>query len=144
MINCTWRTISRTLLLGFLSAILMNPGFAPAQAVTPASKLSVHWEELTAADFAKGFTAHRGLACFRSAFWKSMARTFLLGTDLLDVRYACAPCAEKEYALVFPEYYFGQISEAGMNREPSPIAARCNLRCSKKPRTRCRATAARK
>jgi hypothetical protein len=35
-----------------------------------------------------------------------------LGNDLLDVRYASLHAAEQEYAVVFPEYYFGQIFEA--------------------------------
>ena len=43
-----------------------------------------------------------------------------MGTDLLDVRYAALHAAEQEYALVFPEYYFGQIAEA--KHEPGTIA----------------------
>ena len=35
-----------------------------------------------------------------------------LGTDLINVRYATMHGVEKEYAIVFPEYYFGQIFEA--------------------------------
>jgi creatinine amidohydrolase/Fe(II)-dependent formamide hydrolase-like protein len=34
-----------------------------------------------------------------------------LGTDLLKVRYEAVHAAEREYAVVFPEYYFGQIFE---------------------------------
>ena len=37
------------------------------------------------------------------------------GTDLLDVRYAALHAAEQAYAVVFPEYYFGQIFEASTN-----------------------------
>ena len=43
-----------------------------------------------------------------------------LGTDLLDVRYAALHAAEQEYAVVFPEYYFGQIFEA--KSQPGTIA----------------------
>ena len=43
-----------------------------------------------------------------------------LGTDLLDVRYAALHAAEQEYAVVFPEYYFGQIAEA--RHEPGTVA----------------------
>jgi creatinine amidohydrolase len=43
-----------------------------------------------------------------------------LGTDLLDVRYAALHAAEQEYAVVFPEYYFGQIFEA--RHEPGTVA----------------------
>jgi creatinine amidohydrolase len=43
-----------------------------------------------------------------------------LGTDLLDVRYAALHAVEQEYAVVFPEYYFGQIFEA--KHEPGTVA----------------------
>ncbi len=43
-----------------------------------------------------------------------------IGTDLLDVRYASLHAAEQEYAVVFPEYYFGQIFEA--RHEPGTVA----------------------
>ena len=33
-------------------------------------------------------------------------------TDLLNIRHATIATAETEYAIVFPEYYFGQIFEA--------------------------------
>jgi creatinine amidohydrolase len=43
-----------------------------------------------------------------------------LGTDLLNVRYAALHAADQEYAVVFPEYYFGQIFEA--RHQPGTIA----------------------
>src|SRR5260370_24797563 len=43
-----------------------------------------------------------------------------LGTDLLNVRYASLHAASQEYAVVFPEYYFGQIFEA--KHEPVTVA----------------------
>ena len=43
-----------------------------------------------------------------------------LGTDLLNVRYASLQATSQEYAVVFPEYYFGQIFEA--KHEPGTIA----------------------
>jgi creatinine amidohydrolase len=43
-----------------------------------------------------------------------------LGSDLLNARYAALHAAEQQYAVVFPEYYFGQISEA--RHEPGTVA----------------------
>ena len=43
-----------------------------------------------------------------------------LGTDLINVRYAVTHAVEQEYAVVFPEYYFGQIFEA--RHEPGTMA----------------------
>ena len=43
-----------------------------------------------------------------------------LGTDLLNVRFAALHAAEQEFAVVFPEYYFGQIFEA--KHQPGTVA----------------------
>jgi len=48
-----------------------------------------------------------------------------LGTDLLNVRYAAINAAHKEYVVVFPEYYFGQIFEA--RHEPGTVAYSASL-----------------
>jgi creatinine amidohydrolase len=48
-----------------------------------------------------------------------------LGTDLLKVRYEVLHAAEQEYAVVFPEYYFGQILEA--RHEPGTVAYSSHL-----------------
>ena len=69
---------------------------------------------------AKAFTVRKERACYPSASWKSTDRICPLGTDLLDVRYAALHAAEQEYAVVFPEYYFGQIAEA--RHEPGTMA----------------------
>src|SRR2546425_6177536 len=43
-----------------------------------------------------------------------------LGNDLLNVRYVALNAAQQEYAVVFPEYYFGQIFEA--KHQPGTVA----------------------
>src|SRR5207237_4239697 len=43
-----------------------------------------------------------------------------LGNDLLNVRYAALNADQQEYAIVFPEYYFGQIFEA--KHQPGTVA----------------------
>jgi len=48
-----------------------------------------------------------------------------LGTDLLNVRYASLQAVSQEYAVVFPEYYFGQIFEA--KHEPGTVAYSMDL-----------------
>jgi creatinine amidohydrolase len=83
-------------------------------------KLSVHWEELTAADFAKGIQQSQGTCLLPFGIFEKHGPHLPLGTDLLDVRYAALHAAEREYALVFPEYYFGQIFEA--RHEPGTVA----------------------
>ncbi len=89
-----------------------------AQAASP--RLSVHWEELTAADFREGIHRSQGTCLLPFGILEKHGPHLPLGTDLLDVRYAALQAAEQEYAIVFPEYYFGQIAEA--RHEPGTIA----------------------
>jgi creatinine amidohydrolase len=91
-----------------------------SQAITPPSKLSVHWEELTAADFREGIRRSQGTCLLPFGILEKHGPHLPLGTDLLDVRYAALHAAEQEYAVVFPEYYFGQIAEA--RHEPGTVA----------------------
>jgi creatinine amidohydrolase len=90
-----------------------------AQAASPAN-LSVHWEELTASDFREGIHRSQGTCLLPFGILEKHGPHLPLGTDLLDVRYAALHAAEQEYAVVFPEYYFGQIAEA--KHEPGTIA----------------------
>jgi creatinine amidohydrolase len=88
-------------------------------------KLSVHWEELTAEDFAKGIQKAGGTCVLPFGILEKHGPHLPLGTDLLDVRYAALHAAEQEYAVVFPEYYFGQIFEA--KHQPGTVAYSADL-----------------
>ena len=102
-----------------LRVVLILP--KPADSQTAASsKLSVHWEELTAADFREGIHRSQGTCLLPFGILEKHGPHLPLGTDLLDVRYAALHAAEEEYAVVFPEYYFGQIAEA--KHEPGTMA----------------------
>jgi len=93
---------------------------AAAFSVTAQTKLSTHWEELTAADFRQAIQQSKGTCLLPFGILEKHGPHLPLGTDLLDVRYASLHAAEQEYAVVFPEYYFGQIFEA--KHEPGTIA----------------------
>jgi creatinine amidohydrolase len=43
-----------------------------------------------------------------------------IGSDLLNARYVALHAADQQYAVVFPEYYFGQIAEA--RQEPGTVS----------------------
>jgi creatinine amidohydrolase len=108
----------RILLTGFLA--LFTTSIAHTQ-----QKLSVHWEELTAEDFAKGIQKSGGTCVLPFGILEKHGPHLPLGTDLLDVRYAALHAAEQEYAVVFPEYYFGQIFEA--KHQPGTVAYSADL-----------------
>src|ERR1700740_1899048 len=89
------------------------------------SKLSVKWEELTAADFRQAIQQSKGTCLLPFGILEKHGLHLPLGTDLLNVRYASLHAAEQEFAVVFPEYYFGQIFEA--KHEPGTIAYSTDL-----------------
>lgn len=94
---------------------LFGAGVARAQ-----SKLSPKWEELTAADFRLGIQQSKGTCLLPFGILEKHGPHLPLGTDLLNVRYASLQAVAQEYAVVFPEYYFGQIFEA--KHEPGTVA----------------------
>jgi len=99
--------------------------FLCACAAWPQTKLSVHWEELTAADFRTAISQSHGTCLLPFGILEKHGPHLPLGTDLLDVRHAALTAAQQEYAVVFPEYYFGQIFEA--RHEPGTIAYSTHL-----------------
>jgi len=100
------------------AALLLAP-FAGAQS------LSVHWEELTGADFVKAIDQAKGVCVLPFGILEKHGPHLPLGTDLLNVRYAALHAAAEEYTVVFPEYYFGQIFEA--RQEPGTMAYSAHL-----------------
>src|ERR1700738_5191166 len=102
-------------LMVMLATLLLGAHGARAQ-----TKLSVKWEELSAADFRRAIEQSKGTCVLPFGILEKHGPQLPLGTDLLNVRYASLHAAEKEYAVVFPEYYFGQIFEA--KHEPGTMA----------------------
>ena len=84
------------------------------------SKLSPKWEELTAPDFVQAIHQSQGVCLLPFGIIEKHGPHLPLGTDLLDVRFAALNAVQQEYAVVFPEYYFGQIFEA--QQQPGTVA----------------------
>jgi creatinine amidohydrolase len=84
------------------------------------SSLSAKWEELTAPDFVQAIHQAQGVCVLPFGIIEKHGPHLPLGTDLLDVRFAVANAVKQEYAVVFPEYYFGQIFEA--RQQPGTVA----------------------
>ncbi len=97
--------------------VLLALGIGAAQAQT---KPSVKWEELSAAEFRNAIKQAQGTCLLPFGILEKHGPHLPLGTDLLNVRFVALKAAEQEYALVFPEYYFGQIFEA--KHEPGTMA----------------------
>ena len=101
-----------------LTAFLFS--LAIAATLSAQNKLSTKWEELTAGDFRQGIQQSKGTCLLPFGILEKHGPHLPLGTDLLNVRYASLQAAGQEYAVVFPEYYFGQIFEA--KHEPGTVA----------------------
>ena len=97
-------------------ALVMIGGLACAYA----QKLSPKWEELTAGNFVQAIHQSQGVCVLPFGILEKHGPHLPIGTDLLDVRFAVMNAVGQEYAVVFPEYYFGQIFEA--QQEPGTIA----------------------
>jgi creatinine amidohydrolase len=98
-----------------LPILLYLPKGAQAQ-----TKLSTKWEELTAGDFKEAIAKAQGTCLLPFGILEKHGPHLPLGTDLLNVRYVAEHAAQEEYAVIFPEYYAGQIFEA--KHEPGTIA----------------------
>ncbi len=84
------------------------------------SGLSAKWEELTAPDFVQAIHQAQDVCVLPFGIIEKHGPHLPLGTDLLDVRFSVMNAVKQEYAVVFPEYYFGQIFEA--RQQPGTLA----------------------
>jgi creatinine amidohydrolase len=86
--------------------------FAVFASLLPGQSLSPKWEELTAGDFVKALKQANATCVLPFGILEKHGPSGPIGTDLIDVRFITTKAVQKEYALVFPEYYVGQIFEA--------------------------------
>jgi creatinine amidohydrolase len=91
-----------------------------AQTPAPSAGLSVHWEELTGPDFINAIKRAQNTCLLPIGILEKHGPHLPIGNDLLNVRYAALHAAQQEYAVVFPEYFYGQIFEA--KHQPGTIA----------------------
>ena len=108
--------------MNFRRAFLFAISFAALTCKTSIaqSALPAKWEELTAPDFVQAIHQSQGVCVLPFGIIEKHGPQLPLGTDLLDVRYAVMNAVKLEYAVVFPEYYFGQIFEA--RQQPGTVA----------------------
>ena len=104
-----------------LVVLLAFAHFMTAQTQTKEnSPLSVKYEELTAFDFVKAIEKSGGVCIIPMGIMEKHGPHLPLGTELIAARNLAVNAAKMEYAVVFPEYYFGQINEA--KHQPGTIA----------------------
>ncbi|MCK7460646.1 MAG: creatininase family protein [Sphingobacterium sp.] len=97
----------------FISAVLM------AQQGNP-SGLPYKWEDLTSPKFVKAVEQSGGVCVIPMGVIEKHGPQLPLGTDMYESRETAFRAAAKEYAVVFPPYFAGQIYEA--RHQPGTIA----------------------
>lgn len=78
------------------------------------------WNELTAPEFIKAVDHSGGVCLLPAGVIEKHGAHLPLSTDLILAREIASRGAELEYAIVFPEFYFGQIFEA--RHQPGTLA----------------------
>jgi len=87
---------------------------------TVPSGIPFKMEELTSPQFAKAVEQSGGVCIIPLGIIEKHGPHLPLGTDLLEAREAATAAAKKEYAVVFPPYFVGQIFEA--RHQPGTVA----------------------
>ncbi len=107
----------KIVILSFLGYLVFGTMPLLAQDNKP---LPVKYEELTAMDFSTAVGKASGVVLIPFGIMEKHGPHLPLGTDLYEAREVALRGASKEYAVVFPAYYFGQINEA--RHQPGTIA----------------------
>lgn len=100
-------------LLAFLQVLLISGQTSPG-------KLPVKMEELTSPQFSQAVKLSGGVCLVPLGVIEKHGPHLPIGTDLFEAREAATMAARKEYAVVYPPYFAGQIFEA--KHQPGTIA----------------------
>jgi creatinine amidohydrolase len=79
---------------------------------SPAQKLPARWDEITAADWNNALAKSNRTCILPIGILEKHGPHVPIGSDLIRVREYAFRATQKEYAVVFPEYFYGQINEA--------------------------------
>ena len=85
---------------------------AAATAAATSSDLPFRWDELTASDWPTALERSSRTCILPIGILEKHGPHAPIGSDLIHVREWSARAARQEYAVVFPDYFYGQINEA--------------------------------
>ncbi|HJQ25049.1 MAG TPA: creatininase family protein [Blastocatellia bacterium] len=94
------------LLMKLLVTLVLLTGCAMAQ------DLPSRWDELTASDWPKALEKSAYTCILPIGILEKHGPHAPMGSDLIQVREYAARVTKSEYAVVFPDYFYGQIYEA--------------------------------
>jgi creatinine amidohydrolase len=79
---------------------------------TKSQELHSRWDELTASEWTKALQVSSQTCILPIGILEKHGPHVPIGSDLIQVREWAARATKKEYAVVFPDYFYGQINEA--------------------------------
>lgn len=100
--------------------VLLIPASVLFSQQTNPTSLPFKMEELTSPQFARAVELSGGVCIIPIGIIEKHGPHLPLGTDLFEAREAATAAAKKEYAVVFPPYFTGQIFEA--RHQPGTVA----------------------
>ena len=77
-----------------------------------AQTIPARWDELVASDWSKALQQSDSTCILPIGILEKHGPHAPIGSDLIHVREWAARATKKEYAVVFPDYFYGQINEA--------------------------------
>ncbi len=77
-----------------------------------AQELHSRWDELTASEWPKALEMSNQTCILPIGILEKHGPHVPIGSDLIQVREWAARATKKEYSVVFPDYFYGQINEA--------------------------------
>jgi creatinine amidohydrolase len=83
-----------------------------SSATVAAQDIPARWDELTASDWPRALEKSGQTCILPIGILEKHGPHAPLGSDLIHVREWAARATKKEYAVVFPDYFYGQIYEA--------------------------------
>lgn len=88
--------------------------------VAISQSLHTRWDELTASEWPKAMALSDSTCILPFGVLEKHGPHGPIGSDLIKVREFSAMATKKEYAVVFPDYFYGQINEA--KQQPGTFA----------------------
>jgi len=99
---------------------MISLGAACQGQTTPKNEIPFKMEEITSPQFPSAVEKAGGVCVIPLGIIEKHGPHLPLGTDLFEAREIAAVAAKKEYAVIFPPYFTGQIFEA--KHQPGAIA----------------------
>jgi creatinine amidohydrolase len=96
--------------------------------ITYGQQLPARWDELTASDWKAALEKSNKTCILPIGILEKHGPHLPLGNDLIHVREWAAHATKQEYAVTFPDYFYGQINEA--RQQPGTFALPSQLTLS--------------